>query len=77
MIFNKVVIYIIAFLFALYCLRSLIAGIRKEKRRYWISIEYDLTKKVFGEHYDRAWNIIMGILGLIISITIFIFYLQN
>lgn len=70
----KILINIFAFLFLLYSIRSLIAGIRNEKRKYWISIEYDGTKDLLKHNYDRIMNILFGVIGISISIILFVIY---
>lgn len=41
---SDVLIYLIATFFLVYSIRSLIAGIRSEKKSFWMTTEYDGTK---------------------------------
>jgi hypothetical protein len=67
-------IYLAATFLVLYGLRSLIAGIKNEKRSYWVSIGWDDTKKLLKEKYEKVYNIVWGAISFILGVLIFILY---
>ena len=75
MISQKIVTYIVAVFTLIYSIRSIIAGIRNEKKSYWLSTRYDGTKEWLKENYDRVWNITFGFIGIFISIALLILFL--
>jgi hypothetical protein len=73
--FNSLLIYLTAAFLSLYGLRSLIAGIRNEKRIYWINFGYSSgLKKLFKDNYDRINNFFWGTLSFGSGIFILIQY---
>ncbi|MEP7374787.1 MAG: hypothetical protein ABI675_15430 [Chitinophagaceae bacterium] len=71
---SPAITYLGATILTLYGLRSFIAGVRNEKRSYWMSIGYDGLKKVLKDNYDKANNLIWGGISFIYGIIIFIAY---
>ncbi len=68
-------VYLAAIFFILYGLRSLIAGLRNEKRNYWISFSYDTgLRKFLKEKYEKVNNIFWGALSLGSGILVLIRY---
>jgi hypothetical protein len=66
--------YLSATFLTLYRLRSFIAGLRNEKRGYWVNVRYDGTKKWLKGNYDKVNNLIWGGINFISGIIIFIAY---
>ena len=72
---NSLLFYSTAVFLTLYGLRSLIAGIRDEKRTYWINLGYDSgLRKLLKEKYNKVNNIFWGALSLGLGILILIRY---
>jgi hypothetical protein len=57
-----------AIFFLIFGLLSLMAGILKKDRIFWMSIQYDGLKELLGEDYKRVINVSFGILSIIIGI---------
>jgi hypothetical protein len=75
MMLKSVIVYSTAVFLILYGLRSLIAGIKKEKKSYWINLGYDSgLRKLLKDDYDRVNNIFWGTLSLFSGLTMAIFY---
>ena len=68
---DSFMVYLGAVFCTLYGLRSVIAGIRNEKKSYWMSIGWDDTKKLLKGKYDKFNNLLWGGIALIIGIAIF------
>ena len=51
---DSFMVYLGAVICTLYGLRSVIAGIRNEKKSYWVSIGWDDTKKLLKDKYDKV-----------------------
>ena len=61
MMINSLLVYSTAVFLILYGLRSLIAGLKNEKRTYWINLGYDSgLRKPLKEKYDKVNNIVWG-----------------
>lgn len=71
---TQIYIYIVAVFILGYSIRSLVAGIRNEKKSFWMTTRYDGTKEWLKERHDKVWNIILGIVGISIGITLFYLY---
>ena len=72
---NSWLVYLTALFFTLYGLRSLIAGLKNEKRNYWINLGYDTgLRKLLKEKYEKVNNIFWGALSFGLGILIFIRY---
>jgi hypothetical protein len=60
MTLKTIFVYLIAGFLILYGLRSFIAGIKKEKRSFWITMGYDKgLRDLFKDKYDQVLNIII------------------
>jgi hypothetical protein len=71
---DSFMVYLGAVICTLYGLRSVIAGIRNEKKSYWVSIGWDDTKKLLKDKHDKVNNILWGGIVLGAGIAIFIWY---
>lgn len=71
---NSLLVYLVAIFLTLYGLRSFIAGIKNEKKNYWVSSGWDDSKKLLKENYNKVNNIVMGGISFCSGIIIFICY---
>ncbi len=72
---NSLLIYLSATFLTIYGLRSLIAGLKNEKKTFWVNLGYDIgLRKLLKEKYDRVNNIVWGAISLGAGILIFIWY---
>ena len=71
---NSLLVCSTAVSLTLYGLRSLIAGIKNEKRNYWVSFGWDDSRKLFKEKYDKVNNIVWGAISFGLGIVILIRY---
>ena len=74
MMANSLLVCSTAVSLTLYGLRSLIAGIKNEKRNYWVSFGWDDSRKLFKEKYDKVNNIVWGAISFGLGIVILIRY---
>ena len=71
----SLLVYLTTAFLILYGLRSLIAGLRNEKRNYWINLGYDTgLRKLLKEKYEKVNNIFWGALSFGLGILILIRY---
>lgn len=65
--------YFIAIISILFGFRSFIAGVRNEKKNFWMSTSFDGFEDLFKNYY-RIINFILGIVLLVAGILIIFCY---
>ena len=71
----SLILYLSAGFLVLYGLRSFVAGVRNEKKSYWINITYDTgLRKLLKEKYDKVNNLVWGGVSFIAGLLIIILY---
>jgi hypothetical protein len=69
-----ILVYGIGAFLLIYGILSFKAGIKKEKKEYWMIFGWDGTKSWLKDMHTPVWNIIGGVVGIISGLAILIFY---
>lgn len=75
MLTYSITAYLVGAFMILYGLRSVVAGIRNEKKAYWINFGYSSgLKKLLKENYNKANNLCWGCVSFFCGILILVLY---
>lgn len=75
MLTYSITVYLVGAFLTLYGLRSLVAGIKNEKKAYWINFGYSSgLKKLLKENYNKANNLWWGCISFLCGILILVGY---
>ena len=68
------IVYGLAVFLTFYGLRSVVAGIRHEKKYYWMTTRHFTNWKIINDNNPDVINIVAGSMSLLSGILTFIFY---